>query len=651
MPQTGGGPVPSMATTNPDGTLLATGPITGFVDGGFTIQTGSSHGYVHVYTNASTAITGPAPFVNEQVQVNGTGSWSAGITASAVAQISSPTTGTPTPGPTATPLVALPTPNPALISTQGPITQLGTGRFQINSGYPHGYLYVYYNANTTFIGGTGPTLGKYVQVSGTGSLSATFNGTIVTLYSAAPGSVTANGTIVGSTNYGFTINSNGTTIPIVLNSSSVIAGGVLSAGSQASVTGTGSTSASITAVQAVITNPTPVPSPNATPTPTPGPIAQKHVLTSDYLGSPNGNGTVTPAQAAPYDTWAQTNIANANSVASAGIKVQMYVDPNREATTDPLYTSDDTTFAHDCSNNRIYDTYKNRVQQWVMNPASANMQSLFRSYVMSRIGSSHVDALFVDDAGPLSDFGLTSFTPGAPCNYTDDAWTQGEIALNNAAPVPVIFNGLNALNGHDVSLSTGMLAGSNTFGGNFEHCLTDDGIAKQNGWLWTAIENTQLQVTAKGKTFECESINTSPAATSQDARTYGYASFLLTYNPSLSIWWTMFATTSGLHALPETQLVPLDPVMPAPADVSGLVMSGGAYGREYKHCYVAGQFVSACAVVVNPSTAGSVINPFPQYTHTLTMNGSDVLDGGSIATNGPAAPMYIPALGSAIVFP
>ena len=80
------------------------------------------------------------------------------------------------------------------------------------------------------------------------------------------------------------------------------------------------------------------------------------------------------------------------------------------------------------------------------------------------------------------------------------------------------------------------------------------------------------------------------------------------------------------------------------------MQSGGAYGREYQNCYYAGNYVGPCAVAVNPNASGTVPFPFPQYQHTLVLNGYGTTDGGTAALNGAAPPTYLPALGAAVVF-
>ena len=507
------------------------------------------------------------------------------------------------------------------------------------------------SSNTTFIGGA-PVVGQYAQVSGTGSLSTTFNAVAVTTSSAAPTSVDPVGTIIAAKPYGFTLDVSASypAVPIIVLSNTVIGGGTLEVGATATVTGVGSNASSITATSIVVVDPTPVPSPGATPTATPGPIGQTHVLTADYLGGNYGTSKVSWASAAPYLTWAQTSVADANAISATGIKTQFYTDPNRVQTTDPLYSKlPASAFAQTCSGVDVTDFFDN-VTQYVTIPSSTALQSAYAALVKSQIAGAHFDAIYQDDNGPLSEF-TASFSPSLPCSYTDAAWLSGGNALDNAAPLPVIANGLSGLDGENPSQSIGLMSSSNTLGGNYEGCYTYVGDAENNGWLWQAEENTELQVNAANKMFSCQERNTSDASSNQAARIYAYASFLLTYNPTTDVLWEDFATTDGFQVFPEEELVALDPVAATPSSIAGLVQPGGAYGRLYDKCYVKGAFVGPCGIAVNSSTGTSTPFPYPQFTHTLTVSGYDVLGGGTLSTQGAAPPATLSPLQAVIAFP
>ena len=101
---------------------------------------------------------------------------------------------------------------------------------------------------------------------------------------------------------------------------------------------------------------------------------------------------------------------------------------------------------------------------------------------------------------------------------------------------------------------------------------------------------------------------------------------------------------------PESELVALNPLIPAPADISGLSTTTYTYGRQYANCYLGGVPIGSCAPVVNadgPKHAHAF--PWPgAYSHTLVLNGGGVLDGGTALTNGPA-PTALVAGESAVI--
>lgn len=380
-------------------------------------------------------------------------------------------------------------------------------------------------------------------------------------------------------------------------------------------------------------------------------ISTKHVLTADYLGTPFGSTSVSYAAAAPFLTWGETGLANTIAMHDAGIKTMTYVTPNR--TYGPgtgMYTSDESTFAHTCSGYRVYDSWDGKTE-YVMNPASPDMRTLFHNYVEGMLSHGHLDAVFADVAGPLSAYNkYDPFKPGLPCGYSDSSWLSAEIGLKDASPVPVIFNGLSELNGKAPSLSLELLNAEKTLGGTMENCYTSNTLPKESSWLWAVVENTELETAAKNKQFHCYENNTNAASYETDVRMYAYASFLLTYNPKTSVYRSEFKTPSGFHVLPETEFVPLYPMVATPSNVSGLEQRGGTYARQFKYCYLHGSYVGPCAVVVNPDPHYSHPFPYTTYHHTLYISGNDVLEGGIVSSRGAAPPSYLGPEEARIVF-
>jgi hypothetical protein len=408
-------------------------------------------------------------------------------------------------------------------------------------------------------------------------------------------------------------------------------------------------------VPALASLPTSSPAGSPTPLPSAPPQTQSfsapaHVLTGDYLGRPDGTKAIAWSAAAPHLTWAQTGIKDGAAISAAGIKTQFYIDAARTQSNDALYTSNEDTFAHDCSGNRVTDNYHG-ITQYVMNLSSGQYAQLFAQRVDYALRYAHFDAIFSDDSGPLSTYQEEHPFSALPCGYSDSAWLASGVAFQQASAIPVLFNGLHEVDVHThaISPSVGLLQSVNALGGNFEQCYGSASQPKERGWFWKDTEQTELLVAAQHKIFECMVQDPSDAAASADRRIYTYASFLLTYDPQSSVFWETYRTTSGFHVEPESQLVPLSPRVTAISDVSTLVQPGGAYAREYTACYLAGRSVGACAVVVNPTDA-SVPFPFTQYHHTLQLSGGGIVDGGTVTTSGPAPSTVLAPLQGAIVF-
>ncbi len=358
----------------------------------------------------------------------------------------------------------------------------------------------------------------------------------------------------------------------------------------------------------------------------------QHVLTADFFGPPYGSTTIAPSEAAPYLTWAQVGIRDATAVAASGIKTQYYIDPGLTIANrgDQMYTSDETTFAHDCFGGRISVPYDS-LTEYLMAVEQPSMRAVFARWVDRITSVAHYDALFEDDGNPPSEY--LRFRP-MPCGYSDAGWLRALDSLNHASPIPVIINGLNASKRPLPSALIGLLSSDKTLGLNYESCYSSATQRKMTGTIWEAMENSELLVAAARKLFQCTARDGAAATASTDQRLFVYASFLLSYDPATSVIWEDYATPSKFRVEPESELVALEPLGITPSDVSGLQVVGGTYARRFRRCYIRGQFVGPCAAVVNPDSSKHAF-PYHEYNHTLVLHGGGVLDGGTIAVNGP----------------
>jgi hypothetical protein len=381
-------------------------------------------------------------------------------------------------------------------------------------------------------------------------------------------------------------------------------------------------------------------------------LSMTHVLTWDAMDNTPGSVKITALQAAPWLNYALTIPSTSVLVKAAGIKSAIYMNPNRLAPGDMMYTKDESEFAHTCSGSRIHEFHPNP-RAFYTNPHSSHLASLWVQALATEIGwGAILDYVFEDNA----DSAVPQNMSGTPCNFTWADWTAATNQLDNALGTPIIGNNLGYTLPGSPSPGPGIGINPSTAGGMSEDCYsgrTPTGYYWET--RWQATENTELQMAAAGKIFICHADWYVKAQNSMGQRLYFYASFLLTYDRTDQVVDTQFDTPSGLHVMPEAQLVPTSPKVSAPSDISGLLQPSGVYGREYNACYLAGQLVGACAIVVNmhnPQRGPPMAFPWPAtYHHTLTMSGAGAYDGGRVSITGPAPPVNMPGGTAAIVFP
>jgi hypothetical protein len=459
----------------------------------------------------------------------------------------------------------------------GKVNYVTSGKFEVYGGSHIGNLYIYTNSGTHWAyNGLTLKVGDYAKVYGTGSLSSSVTATSVSL------------------------STTGTEGPIVVSSGSA----------------------------------TPAPTVTAAPATSGVP---HHVQTADYLTT-TALSSKSPSTFAPYLSWAYTLTGNLGKTQSAGIKTVIYADPVMPTKGQYEYTEITGTYtsarAKGC--NGSYTTNYNGTG-YILDPttssAGAYVTNVIDYYTNKAKGanpgySQPYDLVFVDNSGPLY-----NATP-MPCDYNASTYgTYLDSALAKSG-APVI---LNTLSTSSTNLSTyvARLKGSTVMGGEYEHCFDDR--------QWTVEENAQLQAVAlikgegkKGPAFWCyvdgsEGSVTGSTATAQ--RMYDYASFLMTYDPNLSVYQTAFATTSGFKVYPETGFVPMNPAS-TPLSVSSLLSSTGAYTQRYSACYYRGSLIGQCEIAVNPgSSTVSVPNP-AGLAHSMVLSGGGVLDGGTATFSG-----------------
>jgi hypothetical protein len=363
------------------------------------------------------------------------------------------------------------------------------------------------------------------------------------------------------------------------------------------------------------------------------------------------------AQTARWLTWALADARVADEARRLGIRVYAYLDPsiqydpNRDFS--PLYSEDEHTFLRGCDGRRAM-LRAGDLPGYLMDLSDDGYRTRVRRYVDQNVRG-HYDALFIDDVFAATD--TFSTVTNRPCGRSFAAEREGTAALWQRLGMPVIFNGLGAApdDGRTDPHAQSALDLPQVVGGMYEFCLTnrDDHMDhtfahKRVEGAWRSIQNSHLATVAKDRLFFCfaasASAGDSPAGL--DERAYVYASFLMVYQPRYSVLeMAPDATRRRLSVFPEAQLVALDPVLPAPADIDALRTPSGAYVREYRSCYLAGRDPQPCAAVVNPATDRSVALTLPGYRHALALRGGALADGGTVSRAGAAPVSLGPASG------
>ena len=156
----------TVISTGAGNAITLSGTVVAVKSGEFQIQCGKGVGYLNVYTTAATVYTGAKPYLDEQVQISGTGTVSTSVTASSVAQLNAPAAA-------------------SLLTVTGPVVAVQSARFEVQGGKGIGYLWIYTNASTIYTGAK-PYAGETVTVQGTGSFA-----TSLTAVSVAQGTSAA----------------------------------------------------------------------------------------------------------------------------------------------------------------------------------------------------------------------------------------------------------------------------------------------------------------------------------------------------------------------------------------------------------------------------------------------------------------------------
>jgi hypothetical protein len=414
--------------------------------------------------------------------------------------------------------------------------------------------------------------------------------------------------------------------------------------------------------------------------------ATTHLLT--WINADHANPAPDWSSVRPYLDFALVgqsvrDVPLAQAIAAGGIGVVPYTNPNHQAQDGKPHFPDDQPqdFAHDCQGARIYrigyglptpppgpPPTPTDYTTYLMDPHSTHLAQSWADEVTAFVAQTAVTPAYVfeDTADSIRS------SNAAPCRYSEAGWTAASIGLDQnmiadaaaaGESVSIVYNGLGTSQ-HPNPSRTPQAFGLNvaTSGGMAENCYSRQPASTPNdpdpppepahGSQWLATENIELDMAAAHKLFVCNANSSAHSAAEGQAplRTYVIASVLLTYDPATTILDEEFKPSSGFEVFPESSIVALQPLAPAPTDISGLDM-GGVYARQYAMCYVGGKPIGSCAAVVNPSVTATYPFPFSgTYTGTLKIVGGGVLDVGARIKFVSGMPVTIAPRSAAIAF-
>jgi hypothetical protein len=560
----------------------------------FLLQTGFPYGYIDITTNASTTYSGAKPYVGEDVSVTGTGSLNKSITATSVAPA-------PTPSPEAT---FVPT-----ITNSGSITDVSSGSFILNTGYPHNKVDVDTKASTKFIG-TKPFVGESVTINATGTWD--------------PGPLTA----VWVTEAGYA-----TPPPVVAPTPSATSTPVALANvpvhiptwayDETGYEGAGASAASV----------------------------QKYVT---YAEGGFGNGKAQSDCATSPKMCHSVAYANPNLVYD---DTRCPMEPDKEfiaASSESWYVhlSGYSDAAHRVkgSYTRTCDGASDTAPVYLADQANSGVVAWWKSFIQKNLDS--WDYFWLDSTSTTvsgQTFGPGgSFCPGVTaCSTTQGYPTNASVlaahisfgnALSyaNGSALRYFFNGVQFNSGNIENTSLLSEDPSHFVGGVCENCVVDGGVLRPANY--TAVLNGILAVNgiAGAQFVQLDTGSSASGSAAQIAqRTVALAIAWLGYKDGHTAIFPNFEyTTDNLAVWPEDLIYPGAPVQSMQWSANDIMVSGSVYRREFRQCFNDRQPIGACAAIVNASSATVTVARSwltQTYTHQITPEGGDVLSGGTLS--------------------
>jgi hypothetical protein len=384
----------------------------------------------------------------------------------------------------------------------------------------------------------------------------------------------------------------------------------------------------------------------------------------------NGATCCSLAQVQPYLNYLFNLPASYNS---AALSLGMYPLPYGNASvvlkssgsSVPWSTLQDNPqyISTDCLGNIISNASNNSANAELTNITAPGWQSIWNSYYSPTTFSPSPQTFFMDGA---SDPNINSNYPSPatswlPCGVSDSQYVAGLAMMFAGNSFNLIVNSIyesnnTGTNWHTVVSPSNVIGamadsdcyvvGPQEFGAN----PADEAVVQSmHEWstldAWSQKEDDELYLASQGKQFWCLIAATGIAAQEKALRVYAYASLMLTFSLPSTGYFTTWKTNDStqVEIYPETAIVPVNPLVQAPSDISALKVSG-VYVREYEDCFYSGVDQGPCAFVVNPTTGSQTVPTLSEpYTNTVALSGGGTLEGGSLSFAGPAPASTLPS--------
>jgi hypothetical protein len=394
------------------------------------------------------------------------------------------------------------------------------------------------------------------------------------------------------------------------------------------------------------------------------PALPEHVRSFAYYGLNDVNADVPAAYMAAHVDIVEDDgftAQHADAFKRAGGKVALaYTDPSYVPHCPPPFTPpagkcegpignlvarDERAWMHDATGARVRRFVSPYFQnQEALNVASPIAHDAYRRAAAAILAHSpRLDGFFADDSGsPYSGDALGSnhfydFNARAVEIADDRAFIAAESAMLAAPGKPVMING-----GDPATFAPAyggvFLELPYVIGQAFEGCYNngDSGPFTDARNRFAHESDGLLAVVAKRKLAIC----LPTGATDPAHRLYAYAAFLLTYDPSYSVFGMNQKQSDGRAIYPEIELVPGSPRQTARAIAD--LRRGAVYVREFARCALAGVPAGPCATVVNPSLGFAELPPFAaRYARHAEVDGASSYGGGRVRIVG-GIPRAIP---------